>query len=320
MTALQITLVIIGLIIFGGSFAISERITISSEQLKAAIDVNEVKKLILQQINNMNGEIEEAMNEVVGNSMDEVKRAMEKLSNEKIMAINEYSDTVMDSINKNHNEVMFLYGMLNDKNKEIKETAELITKANKGINKKIIEAQQVIAQMDVQIVEMTKLTVSQTESMNKLVKSATTIEILENQIHNIEQMAMQFSNDIKSEKSNVHQYKVDLSEDVTISEVLKTKEWNDESEDFTESENSNMESLIKEEECEQDRDLEEILVNFDYEKQADYNINETEVFNNNNKILELSKNGLSALEIAKNLGLGVGEVQLVIDLFEGRKR
>ena len=44
---------------------------------------------------------------------------MEKDSNGKIMNINEYSDSVLDSISKTHNEVMFLYSMLNDKYDEM---------------------------------------------------------------------------------------------------------------------------------------------------------------------------------------------------------
>ena len=39
--------------------------------------------------------------------------------------------------------------------------------------------------------------------------------------------------------------------------------------------------------------------------------------NSNDKILELHKAGKSNMAIAKELGLGVGEVKLVIDLFEG---
>ena len=34
-------------------------------------------------------------------------------------------------------------------------------------------------------------------------------------------------------------------------------------------------------------------------------------------ILEMHKSGLSILEIAKHLGLGVGEVKLVVDLYQG---
>lgn len=39
--------------------------------------------------------------------------------------------------------------------------------------------------------------------------------------------------------------------------------------------------------------------------------------NNNERILELHKMGKSNMAVAKELGLGVGEVKLVIDLFEG---
>ena len=39
--------------------------------------------------------------------------------------------------------------------------------------------------------------------------------------------------------------------------------------------------------------------------------------NNNEKILEMHNAGKSNVAIAKALGLGVGEVKLVIDLFEG---
>ena len=39
--------------------------------------------------------------------------------------------------------------------------------------------------------------------------------------------------------------------------------------------------------------------------------------NNNDRILSLHKEGKSNMAIAKELGLGIGEVKLVIDLFEG---
>ena len=39
--------------------------------------------------------------------------------------------------------------------------------------------------------------------------------------------------------------------------------------------------------------------------------------NSNEKILELHKAGKSNMAIARELGLGIGEVKLVIDLFEG---
>ena len=41
------------------------------------------------------------------------------------------------------------------------------------------------------------------------------------------------------------------------------------------------------------------------------------VENNNDRILRLYKEGYSNVDIAKELGLGVGEVKLVINLFKG---
>ena len=39
--------------------------------------------------------------------------------------------------------------------------------------------------------------------------------------------------------------------------------------------------------------------------------------NSNDRILELHKAGKSNMAIARELGLGIGEVKLVIDLFKG---
>ena len=44
--------------------------------------------------------------------------------------------------------------------------------------------------------------------------------------------------------------------------------------------------------------------------------NSSGVGNNKDKIFKLHKEGKSKVEIAKTLGLGIGEVKLVIDLFE----
>ena len=51
------------------------------------------------------------------------------------MAISEYADTVLETINKNHNEVMFLYSMLNDKHAEITEVVGALQKYGKASKK-----------------------------------------------------------------------------------------------------------------------------------------------------------------------------------------
>ncbi|PXV93536.1 hypothetical protein C8E03_102304 [Lachnotalea glycerini] len=320
MTAFDIVIIIIGLIIFICSFFVSEKVTVGSEQLKASIDENEIKKLINQQIHNMSDEINETISEAIDNSIEGVKRSMEKLSNEKIMAINEYSDTVMDSIHKNHNEVMFLYGMLNDKNKEIRETAELITKANKGISKKITDAFAVTEKMDKQMAEINIFATNQKESIDKLAKSASTIEILEEQIRNIELMALQFSNDMTNEEKNRSMKKLanDEESSLGISELddIETNLVNLVADKNFENGKNRYEIDIEN----SDEDIEGILENISNDTTVE-NIKDTENASNyNSKILEMSQSGYTSLEIARTLGLGVGEVQLVIDLFEGGRR
>ena len=48
--------------------------------------------------------------------------------------MNEYADGVLKEINRNHNEVMFMYDMLNEKDKEIKTTVKdvNVTRMNRG--------------------------------------------------------------------------------------------------------------------------------------------------------------------------------------------
>lgn len=58
------------------------------------------------------------------------------------------------------------------------------------------------------------------------------------------------------------------------------------------------------------RDVEETPIPEETEK-------ELENVDNKEMILEMHKAGLSILEIAKHLGLGVGEVKLVVDLYQG---
>ena len=40
--------------------------------------------------------------------------------------------------------------------------------------------------------------------------------------------------------------------------------------------------------------------------------------NTNDIILEMKRNGMSIMEIARELGMGVGEVKLVVDLYQGK--
>ena len=65
---------------------------------------------------------------------DKTEARLDKISNTKILEMNEYADGVLKEINRNHNEVMFMYDMLNEKDKEIQTTVKdvNVTRMNRG--------------------------------------------------------------------------------------------------------------------------------------------------------------------------------------------
>lgn len=102
-----------------GSFFVAEKLSPSELNKIAEMSEDELKKIISRGLEQANTRIEEAIEEEIEASMDKTDRALEKETNEKIMAISEYSDTVIENMNKTHNEIMFLYNMLNDKHTEL---------------------------------------------------------------------------------------------------------------------------------------------------------------------------------------------------------
>lgn len=60
--------------------------------------------------------MEERQNEL----LDETQDQMSHLCNDKIMAIDEFSQPLMEKIRNNHQEVVFMYNMLTEKEKEVK--------------------------------------------------------------------------------------------------------------------------------------------------------------------------------------------------------
>ena len=119
MTGVEWILLLIGSVFMIGSFFITEKLSPSELNKIAELSEEELKKIIERGLNNAKDRIEDSIDTQLDASMDKVDRALEKETNDKIMAISDYSDTVLESMNKTHNEIMFLYSMLNDKHTEL---------------------------------------------------------------------------------------------------------------------------------------------------------------------------------------------------------
>ena len=228
MTGLQIAMIMIGIVCLIGSFFVSEKLSKADlEEMKKMSD-EEIKVIIDSKMQEAASQIDERLQEKVDLATAQMERSGEKETNEKIMAISEYSDTVLSSMNKSHDEIVFLYDMLNEKQERVTE-----------IIKELTLMQSAVAQME--------------ETLDdKLQKTGVSME---------------------EEAEVLQQERTDAIEPKqTLEEAFRTQV------------SSNDAGL-------------------DEEPQQ------------NEQILSLYREGMSEVDIAKQLGRGLGEIKLVLGLF-----
>ena len=127
MTAIEIVLILVGLVFMIGSFFVTEKLSTRELDKIAELSEKEIKIIANKELSKASGQIEEQADSVIADSIGRIERSMDKQANEKIMEIGEYSDTVLENMNKTHNEIMFLYSMLNDKHTELTALAGNLT-------------------------------------------------------------------------------------------------------------------------------------------------------------------------------------------------
>lgn len=118
----------VGLVIFVLSFLLPKRKEELDEDTKKFAG-EQIREILNKEIAGMQPKLDDVVSDTIEESSSQTERALEKLTNEKIMAINEYSDTVIEDINNNHKEVLFLYDMLNDKHVMIRNTVSEVERA-----------------------------------------------------------------------------------------------------------------------------------------------------------------------------------------------
>lgn len=134
MTALEITLIVIGVVFLVGSFFVSDKLSQKDVDQIAKMSEEELRVILDRQLEKAKTEIQIAIETGIDETTEETKRALEKETNDKINGISEYSDTVLESINKSHNEIMFLYSMLNDKHKDLTDLAANLQKLTANLH------------------------------------------------------------------------------------------------------------------------------------------------------------------------------------------
>jgi len=119
MAILEAVMVITGLLAVFLSFKASDNNNTGSTDKGAdtAEWVKNISEEARKALEKFGEEIQSNADEVLNNTNDKLGTIL----NEKIMGLSEYSGQILDKMEKNHSETVFLYDMLNEKEKEIKE-------------------------------------------------------------------------------------------------------------------------------------------------------------------------------------------------------
>ena len=114
MTAFEVVLLLCGIICVAVSFIMGD------SQKKNTDDKNYDANLTEEQKKDIRRQVTDIIDEEMQNASEKTEVSLDKISNTKILEMNEYADNILGEINRNHNEAVFLYDMLNDKAKEVK--------------------------------------------------------------------------------------------------------------------------------------------------------------------------------------------------------
>lgn len=271
----QIVLLILGIVIFVLSFLIPEK---AGEKFDRRETKKEVEKLLDEEVKSAVNRLETQMDEKIEDSLERTTRSLERISNDKIMAVNEYSDTVLSDIHKNHEEVMFLYSMLDDKHNQLKDTVAGMEQTTKTVQSSLNEMVMLRDSTD----ELIRMQYEQAQStqeeqliqeMPEEEPETTPVPVpTEPEDHTIEELVQALE---------------EFSQEPVKRERVAAKKNNENKRTKTKKATKEMPEL-------QTRDTKG---------------------NRNEAVLKLHADGKSNVAIAKELGLGVGEVKLIIDLY-----
>lgn len=259
MTIIEIVLLIAGMGFILASFWVAEKLSPDELQHISELSKEEMGVMLERELENSKQRVVDIVEDTIDASKERTERALEKQTNEKIMAINEYSDTVIEKMNKTHNEIMFLYSMLNDKHTEL------------------------------------------TDFTSGLTQQLSDLKAQEEEITNgfLEQLKNQGNIQVQNQKAQAAA--AEQAAQKPFSGAASPKELSPEQEPSMDASSAQAVQAANEPAG---------------QKPADTEAAEKEV-NVKDEIIRLYEQGRDSVAIAKNLGLGVGEVRLILGLYKG---
>lgn len=288
MTAFEVVLLLCGIICVTVSFIMGD------SKKKNTDDKDYDANLTEEQKEDIRRQVTDIIDEEMLNASEKTEVSLDKISNTRILEMNEYADNILGEINRNHNEAVFLYDMLNDKAKEVKSTVKDVNVTKKQVEK--IQA------------EVTSAAANPEEDNAYADKSGD-----------------------KSQHRSEHEFRSMTPEIVREIDMPVTSEYDDSQENDSYGTggadiNDGMDMVSPQELMAVSQ-----MLGQDIQQNIQQNIqtvsaqdngmhdNGTHGLNRNDEILSMYESGMDSRQIAKELNLGIGEVRLVIDLYKSTK-
>lgn len=288
MTAFEVVLLLCGIICVAVSFIMGD------SKKKNTDDKDYDANLTEEQKEDIRRQVTDIIDEEMLNASEKTEVSLDKISNTKILEMNEYADNILGEINRNHNEAVFLYDMLNDKAKEVKSTVKDVNVTKKQVEK--IQA------------EVTSAAANPEEDNAYADKSGD-----------------------KSQHRSEHEFRSMTPQIVREIDMPVTSEYDDSQENDLYGTggadiNDGMDMVSPQELMAVSQ-----MLGQDMQQNIQQNIqtvsaqdngmhdNGTHGLNRNDEILSMYESGMDSRQIAKELNLGIGEVRLVIDLYKSTK-
>lgn len=288
MTAFEVVLLLCGIICVAVSFIMGD------SKRKNTDDKDYDANLTEEQKEDIRRQVTDIIDEEMLNASEKTEVSLDKISNTKILEMNEYADNILGEINRNHNEAVFLYDMLNDKAKEVKSTVKDVNVTKKQVEK--IQA------------EVTSAAANPEDDNAYADKSGD-----------------------KSQRRSEHEFRSMTPEIVREIDMPVTSEYDDSQENDSYGTggadiNDGMDMVSPQELMAVSQ-----MLGQDMQQNIQQNIqtvsaqdngmhdNGTHGLNRNDEILSMYESGMDSRQIAKELNLGIGEVRLVIDLYKSTK-
>ena len=294
MDIIVIICLIIGVGCIGASFFIKEKADIDNhekekiaEEIRGrALSEDSVKKVMTRVEKGFSEKLSAISEDKLGGFADK----MSEIANDKMLAINDMSGQLMEKIEQNHKEVIFLYDMLNEKSDYLKDFSAKIDGLRHELEREEDRIKALNNDLDDKMIKVKEV------RQTVIAKPVAPVEVKQEKSRRVPTGIEQAKAAIKPAEVPAQAKKL----------VKMKKEVEDIPSDINDIFDTDERDIFK------DAEVPEITEEID---EIDLSPELTEELSTNDKILKMHSEGKSVMEISKELGMGQGEVQLILGLY-----